>query len=315
MEYILSVASPSHQPLRQEILPNVDFHAEYCLPETRTNPRDGSLLRLIPAGEFIMGSAPAELDATMHTDRQAGYFKSEMPQFRAMLPAFYVGVFAVTNEQFARFLNEARPEPGMVAHWLSNAGNILLSKGGAEAYQVEAGYERHPVAHVSWFGADAYAKWAGLRLPLEIEWEKAARGTDGRIFPWGNDWDKYRLRWHGGDRGENETTAAVDAHPEGCSPFGCFQMAGNVEEWCNDPYQPDAYARYATGDLHVPATGHSRVLRGGSCVCSSQLEFRCAMRRGGAPASMKVLYTGLRCASSELVWTPKARHGGGGMAG
>ena len=268
---------------------------EVHLPQTRENSRDGSLLRLIPAGEFTMGSAPSE----------DGGFQAESPQFRVGVPAFYLAVHAVTNEQFARFLNEVRPAPDRLQEWLPHAGLILPSPASDGSYRIEAGYERHPVAQLSWFGADAYSRWAGLRLPTEIEWEKAARGTDGRIFPWGNDWDESRLRWHGGDRQEGETTAPVDAYVDGSSPFGCFQMAGNVEEWCQDHYQADAYARYATGDLRAPSSGRGRVIRGGSFNRCNPLEFRCATRRSCTALPSKAHYTGLRCASSELLWTLK----------
>ena len=265
------------------------------LPETRVNLRDGSLLRLIPLGEFTMGSAPSD----------DGDTQPETLQCRVMVPIFYMALHAVTNEQFAHFLNEARPTPDRLREWLPHAGLILPSPASDGSYRVKSGYERHPVVQISWFGADAYVRWAGLRLPTEIEWEKAARGTDGRIFPWGNEWDESRLRWHGGDRPEGETTAPVDAYPEGCSPFGCFQMAGNVEEWCEGHYQADAYDRYATGDLRTPASGRGRVVRGGSFIHCGSMEFRCAMRRSCPALPSKTHYTGLRCASSELLWTLK----------
>jgi formylglycine-generating enzyme required for sulfatase activity len=297
-------------PRTPEVPVESDFVEEYRLPETWANARDGSLLQLIPAGEFIMGSTPAEIDAAREMDRDGPLFalRHETPQFRVFAPAFYLGVFAVTNAQFVRFLNEVRPESTQLKRWLPTAAHILPPSGAADSYRVEPDYERYPVVDVSWFGAEAYCQWAGLRLPREIEWEKGARGTDGRIFPWGNDWDENRLCWYGGRRGEHETTAPVDAFPEGRSPYGLFQMAGNVDEWCADPYQPDVYARYATGDLHVPPNGYGRVVRGGTCLRKSKLEFRCAMRRGSAEAFVNILHTGLRCASSKLQWT-KVRHG------
>jgi sulfatase modifying factor 1 len=278
---------------------------EYRLAESWINSRDGSILKLIPAGEFFMGSTPEEVEAAKEMDPDGRLFalNGEMPQFRAFLPAFYLGVFAVTNAQYARFLNAVRPEPKQLKRWLPTPAHILPPMGVADAYRVEPDYGRHPVVDVSWFGAEAYCRWAELRLPTEIEWEKGARGADGRIYPWGNDWDENRLRWNGGQRGEHETTAPVDALPEGRSPYGLFQMAGNVDEWCADPYQSDVYARYATGDLHLPANGYGRVVRGGTCLRRNKLEFRCAIRRGNEPALVNILYTGLRCASSELHWT------------
>ena len=143
----------------------------YHLAETWVNARDGSLLQLIPAGEFIMGSTPAEIEAARQMDPDGLLFalNSETPQFRVFLPAFYLGVFAVTNAQFARFLDEVRPAPKQLKRWLPTSGRILPPSGTAEPYRVETGYERHPAVHVSWFGAEAYCQWAGLRLPREFE--------------------------------------------------------------------------------------------------------------------------------------------------
>jgi len=257
-----------------------------------TNPRDGSVMRLIPMGAFTMGSTPEDIVAATRMDKDGEKFalRHETPQFTATTPAYYIGVYAVTNEQFARFLNDVRPTPPQLEYWLPWNERILV-----EPYRVIPGFERHPVVNVSWFGAQAYCQWAGLRLPTEIEWEKAARGTDGRLFPWGNDWRPDVLRWWN-NRPRHETTAPVDALPEGCSPYGLYQMAGNVEEWCADWYQPDVYQRYAAGDLRLPTRGVGRVARGGACLRRNKLEFRCAMRRANPPALVNILYTGLRCA-------------------
>lgn len=283
---------------------SVDYH----LAETWVNARDGSLMRLIPAGEFIMGSTPAEIEAARKMDfgRETFALEHEMPQVRLRVPAFYLGVYAITNAQFARFLTETRPRPEHLARWLSRFGHTPLAQGPERVYRAEAGYERHPVAQVSWVGAEAYCQWAGLRLPKEIEWEKAARGTDGRLFPWGDAWYDDHLQWQITPGPERVPTAPVDACEQGRSPYGLFQMAGNVDEWCADAYQADAYRQYATGDLHPPAQGPSRVVRGGMCLGRHHWEFRCAMRRAQAPDRVARRYTGLRCASGELVWTRQA---------
>ena len=250
-----------------------------------------------------MGSTLAQLAAAKRLDPDSSLFalSPEAPQFLVNVPPFYLGTYAVTNAQFARFLAAANPAPSELALWLASTEHLLPPSCESASWQIEPGYEHHPVAHVSWYGAEAYCRWADLRLPTEIEWEKGARGTDGRIFPWGNEWDPDYLRWHGGTRGEHETTAPVDAYPEGRSPYGLFQMAGNVEEWCADPYRPGIYSRYARGDLMLPTTGYGRVVRGGACLRRHKLEFRCAMRRGNPAAFVNILYTGFRCACDLTV--------------
>jgi len=271
------------------------------MKEIWTNSLDGSLMRLVSLGRFTMGSTEEEIAAAVAMDQEGPEFalRCEMPQFEAFTVAFYLSVYAVTNEQFARFLTETRPPLAERERWVPWLQRIHPPKAASEPYQPAAGFERHPVYGVSWFGAEAYCRWAGLRLPTEIEWEKAARGANGRIFPWGDEWQPKLLRWHG-NRPRGETTAPVDAFPEGCSPYGIFQMAGNVDEWCADWYQPDVYTRYAAEDYRPPTHGLGRVVRGGTCLRRNRLEFRCAMRRANAPAVVNILYAGIRCACDVM---------------
>jgi formylglycine-generating enzyme required for sulfatase activity len=233
-------------------------------PETWTNLRDGSLMRLIPDGEFIMGSTPEQIAAAKAMDKDGSQFPllHETPQFRAKIDNFYLSVFAVTNEQFARFLSETRPSAEQLQRWVSWLDRIVVSRDESQTYRALPEFKMHPVINVTWFGAEAYCDWAGLRLPTEIEWEKAACGNDGRIYPWGNDWRPDHLCWWG-SHDEKETTLPVDAFPHGCSPCGIFQMAGNVEEWCADWYQQNVYTRYAAGNLATPRAGMGRIVRGG----------------------------------------------------
>lgn len=163
---------------------------------------------LIPAGPFLRGTNERLAD--------------EGPQHLAELPAFWIDQFEVTNLQYARSLeaNFRRPPE----HF--------------EQGQPPQGKADHPVTFVSWFDAQAYCQWAGKRLPTDQEWEKAARGTDGRRFPWGNEFERHAantpVRWQ--SLHQDGDTTPVGAFPAGVSPYGVFDMSGNVWEWTDSWY-------------------------------------------------------------------------------
>jgi formylglycine-generating enzyme len=267
------------------------------LTTTWNSPRDGSLMRLIAGGNFTMGSTPADVDAAVNMDHDGPLFSllNETSRFIAFVPDFYLSTHAITNRQFARFLSETQPRAEKFGLWVSWLERIAVPASAGEPYRATDGFENHPAINVSWFGAEAYCRWAGLRLPTEIEWEKAARGVDARTFPWGVEWNPERLCWWG-SHDETKTTVPVDDFPEGRSPYGIFQMAGNVEEWCVDWYQRDVYRGYAMGDLRMPRGGLGHVVRGGNCLRRNKLEFRCARRRGNTSAFANIILTGIRCA-------------------
>ena len=125
-------------------------------------------------------------------------------------------------------------------------------------------HDDHPAVFVTWDEGNAYCQWAGGRLPTEAEREKAARGTDGRIYPWGNEEPDptravFRRTW-----GHELTTDAVGSHPKGASPYGLLDMGGNLWEWCSDWYEEDYYAASPSRDPKGPPTGLAHVVRGGS---------------------------------------------------
>jgi formylglycine-generating enzyme required for sulfatase activity len=186
----------------------------------------------VPPGEVVLGAE----GATSAPDQRP-------EQLVTLSYGFWIGRTEVTWGQYLAFSRRAsHPVPPDPPWWID---------------------QEHPVVNVSWEDARAFCRWAGVRLPRELEWEHAARGHDGRVWPWGTEEPGAdRLSWFGRPGGGRETLP-VDAFPEGASPFGVLGMAGNVSEWIADWYDPTAYERYSRGELAPPGRGLRRVVRGG----------------------------------------------------
>jgi formylglycine-generating enzyme required for sulfatase activity len=216
---------------------------------------------LVPAGEFWMGSDE--------------YLESERPRHRVYLDAFHIDKFAVTNALYERFMRATNRRPPF--SWKNS--------------KLELDEPQQPVVAVSWHDADAYCKWAGKRLPTDAEWEKAARGTDGRKYPWGDQWDPSRAN---SIERKLYKPAPVGAYPRGASPYGAMDMAGNVWQWVADWYDKDYYHRSPARNPTGPEAGQEKVLRGGSWDDNS-IDLRAANRFHRLPGSY-VAKVGFRCA-------------------
>jgi formylglycine-generating enzyme required for sulfatase activity len=227
-------------------------------------------LVVVPAGAFQMGTSQEQIEALLKRYdwakevKEKDWFKDEQPWKELTLDEFEIGRFPVLNVEYAEFVRST----GVTAppHW----------PGG----KLPEDLADHPVVNVTWHNALAYVDWLAertskpYRLPSELEWEKAARGMDGRLWPWGNDWDPTRVNMR--SSGPGRTTARAQYSPTGDSPYGCADMAGNVWEWCRSIYRPYPYM---TDDGREDLTESGpRVLRGGSFGESNPNDVRCAFR-------------------------------------
>ena len=219
----------------------------------------------VPAGEFIMGS-------------EHGY-SQERPQHTVHLDAFYIGKYEVTNAQYGVCVDAGVCNPP--------SPNRSYSR---DSYYANPAYDDYPVIYVSWHDAAAYCRWAGGRLPTEAEWEKAARGADGRRYPWGNEWDANKVNSR--EAGPGDTTA-VGSYPAGASPYGALDMVGNVREWCQDWYDEDYYASSPQHNPPGPSSGMSRVVRGGDWYFYGRSDG--SARRGAGDPDDRVPGLGFRC--------------------
>ena len=227
-------------------------------------PPAGSMVS-IPAGEFTMGSPEGDAD--------------ERPAHKVHVDAFSIDVYEVTVGQYAEFLRSGEARAPL--DW--NTMN-------------QSAHQKRPVSNVDWADAAAYCKWAGKRLPTEAEWEKAARGTDGRLYPWGND-PPTPLRANYGKTGLHnyEMLAPVGTLEDGKSPYGVYDMAGNVWEWVSDWYDNDYYKNSPAQNPEGPPKGGFKVIRGGSWN-SSQRNLRAADRYWDPPSFRSLYFPGFRCA-------------------
>lgn len=219
---------------------------------------------LVAEGEFAMGTAASETPSA----NQPRVLADARPRRNVKLPAFWIDKTEVTNAQYKAFCDATKYPPP--PHW--------------EDGKVPEEQQEFPVARVSWFEARAFARWAGKRLPTESEWEKAARGTDGREFPWGNDFDRSRLIYEA--RGPEK----VGSRPGGASPCGALDMAGNVWEWTDSWYQA-----YPDAPFQFPEYGQKfRVARGSSWAASFEQSAR-TFYRSLARATTRSEFIGFRC--------------------
>ena len=220
--------------------------------DPRLDPRRDDYWVTIDAGEFLMG-AQAQDRKKPNYDPEA--YEDESPVHGVYLDAFRMARYPVTVDQYRKFVEDEGYEQ---ERWWNAGGFGEFSK--PDEWDEQLQYPSRPVVYVSWFEAAAYCRWAGCRLPAEAEWERAARGTDGRRFPWGNaDADPSRLNYDGSNIGH---VTPVGIYPLGATPEGICDLAGNVWEWCADWYGP--YTAEALVNPLGPKEASVRVIRGGS---------------------------------------------------
>jgi serine/threonine-protein kinase len=229
---------------------------------TLVSEKDGMTLMYVPEGKFLMGSDDSDSD--------------ELPLHSVGLDAFWIDRTEVITDMYMLCVQAgACKKPNDVSHY------------------VNPKYYNHPVVYVTWEDAAAYCSWAGRRLPTEAEWEKAARGTNGSIYPWGDQSpDKTLLNFNNNIK----NTTRAGKYPDGASVYGALDMAGNAWEWVNDWYGEIYYRRAPSSNPLGPETGTSRVLRGG--MWASDGYFVHSSDRAKAGATFANFYIGFRCAQT-----------------
>jgi len=254
-------------PLHPNATPNPMVTATPTLGigSTQVSPKDGMVLVYVPAGEFLMGS-------------EKGH-DAEKPQHTVFLDAYWIDQTEVTYAMYAKCVADGACEPSYGTEPKARSNYYVV------------------VTNVDWNQANTYCQWAGGRLPTEAEWEKAARGTDGRTYPWGEGIDCNKANYYG-KNGDNDycigDTTTVGRYPQGASVYGALDMAGNVLEWVADWFSETYYIGAPSENPQGPASGEVRVLRGGSYRDES--EFVRASNRMGDDPDLWDYVLGFRCA-------------------
>jgi formylglycine-generating enzyme required for sulfatase activity len=206
----------------------------------QVSDKDGMALLVVPPGNFQMGSTDSDTNAQ----------PDEKPQHTVQLDAFLIDQTDVTNKMYALCVSAG-----------ACTSPSSTSSATRPSYYGNSEFDNYPVINVNWNMADTYCKWAGRELPTEAQWEKAARGTDGYTYPWGNNTPDITLLNYNGIDGD---TTEVGSYPKGASPYGALDMAGNVWQWMNDWYSDTYYQSSPSSNPLGPVSGQDRVLRGGS---------------------------------------------------
>jgi len=235
----------------QAIITPVASATTYAIGSTIVSERDDAVLVFVPQGEFRMGSDD-EIIPAIH---QSPSYYDNRPQHTVLLDAFWIDRTEVTNAQYKRCVSEQVCDLP-----------IVLKSPTRSTYYDDPAFDDYPVIYVDWYKAKAYCEWAGRRLPTEAEWEKAARGTDGRVYPWGDTLPNDTLVNY---NSPNRDTTPVAMYPSGQSPYGAVDMAGNVWEWVNDWYLDNYYQNSPLSNPMGPDAGecetcYPRGLRGGA---------------------------------------------------
>ena len=236
--------------------------------------KHGAPMVWVSDGAFTMGSPDGA--------------STTQPQHQVYLNAFYMDQYEVTAVRYATFLDASgQNHPGLVP---------MLWE------QVNLTYDGdRPVLGVTWMAAEAYCRWVGKRLPTEAEWEKAARGTDGRTYPWGNEEPAFKLANYNKPISPDmysDSLRPVDSFEAGKSPYAIYNMAGNASEWVADWYDEKYYATSPKSNPQGPARGQQKVLRGGS-FGDPKTALKSASRESYFPAD-KGPYVGIRCAQDAF---------------
>lgn len=257
-------------------------------PDVRKN-RNYRNMVLVPAGDFLMSTG-----------------STEQNRRKVTLKAFYIDLYETSNEEYARFIadggySNTRWWSADGWAWRQSTGTLMPRWWKSGRYRIGPAHPKYPVGGISWYEADAFARWAGKRLPTEAEWEKASRGTDGRLFPWGNDPIETGGKYHANFESLQDGhiyAAPVDAYPESIGPFGCYNMVGNVWEWVMDSGSADR-SFYRTmpeaNPLNSARTGF-KLLRGGSWYRGASM-YDSFFRLTLEPSALQYDDTGFRCAA------------------
>jgi len=248
----------------------------------QTNPlltgREGMIY--IPPGPFLMGNNAS--------------YDDQKPEHEIYLDGFWIDRYEVSNAEFVRFLVAMGNQVEKGGRWIELSPNSRIREING-TYKIEIGYENHPVVNVTWYGAQAYARWAGKRLPTEAQWEKAASWNEvskkKRKWPWGDKWNKELLNcWEG----IHQFTTPVNSYPDGASSYEIQNMAGNLWEWCADWYAPQYYKVSPYKNPKGPGKGDYRLIRGGSWT--SYRVFATTTYRGMHSPGSGSFDVGFRCA-------------------